>query len=180
MYPILRHHHPKKRKRLRQLVNQFSEFNENVEDELLSNLHNQKDSDVKTMRTKLLPRDGGDGDGGELSYKSKSLHKFRWLIISIFLSLLFVFQFECTNGFVIISDQDTPEGWILFDAHVPKVQHDNPSKSLKAYQYRISHHKTQPWVHRLVKVDKDGLVQLKKSISNCHFSGIYPSTFLVY
>lgn len=115
--------------------------------------------------------------------------------------LVFLLCATVTSGFVIISDQDTPEGWILFDAHVPiqstsshaysphhhyyrnnqqQEQQQFPNNGFH-YQYRISHHKTQPWVHRIVKVDKDGLLQLKKSISNCQYTaGLYPSTFLVY
>ncbi|CAL8121926.1 unnamed protein product [Orchesella dallaii] len=143
---------------------------------------------------------------------SPSLNRNKVLMSFSVYSMCFAFLFLITiaNAFVIISDQDTPEGWILFDAHVPITtttttttssindreevyshhhkQHHNIQQrhygnipSGLYYQYRISHHKTQPWVHRIVKLDKDGLLQLKKSISNCQFTaGLYPSTFLVY
>lgn len=155
-----------------------------------------------------------DGDNGD-TYCRHLLHRKHCVVLPsisfMFLvcSVAFLFFAGVTSGFVIISDQDTPEGWILFDAHVPisstssfpgtlsikssedqhHHHHRSNNENIKQestpngfhYQYRISHHKTQPWVHRIVKVDKEGLLQLKKSISNCQFTaGLYPSTFLVY
>ncbi|ODM96856.1 Protocadherin-like wing polarity protein stan [Orchesella cincta] len=143
------------------------------------------------------------------SSNSPSLNRNKVLMSFSVYSVCFVLLFllSTATSFVIISDQDTPEGWILFDAHVPITTTTTSSRNYRDevyshhnqqhhniqqrhygnipsgfhYQYRISHHKTQPWIHRIVKLDKDGLLQLKKSISNCQFTaGLYPSTFLVY
>lgn len=161
MYFHQHHHHPKKKRQRLKC---------SLDDNKMNNSSNSNENDNSLT----------------MKYRRKVLQP-SWRTFLLFSCVTFLLV-SVTSGFVIISDQDTPEGWILFDAHVPikpisseYYYRNNQRNNGLHYQYRISHHKTQPWVHRIVKVDKDGLLQLKKSISNCQFTaGHYPSTFLVY
>jgi len=83
---------------------------------------------------------------------------------------------------LIISQSAAEEGYILFDA---KINQDGGDTELirtnSNHSYRVSHHKTQPWVHRLVHFDKGGKLRLKRSLDSCFHESTYSmNSFLVY
>lgn len=124
-----------------------------------------------------------------LPVRLKCPRRLNSLVILSLLTLLTLGQ-----TFVIVTDHSRPEGWVLFDARINggskgvQVQ-QAPEESERGneqefYTYRISHHKTQPWIHRLVHLDKNGRLHWKKSVQErlnpCNNNPIYPSSFLVY
>ncbi|XP_068147300.1 protocadherin-like wing polarity protein stan isoform X2 [Drosophila tropicalis] len=76
-----------------------------------------------------------------------------------------------TNAYLIIVNEETPPGTIIFNASVYKLGSER--------HYKINAHKSANFVHHLVAVShKDGQIQLKKSLK-C--DGIYyPNLFTFY
>ncbi|XP_035705378.1 protocadherin-like wing polarity protein stan isoform X3 [Folsomia candida] len=100
---------------------------------------------------------------------------------------LIVISLKSGEGFVVVADQNRVEGWILFDSQIqlPPPPPDAGGSSYNTtqwhYQYRISYHKTQPWVHRLLRLDSDGQLMFRRNYAHkCQLSHIFPSTFIVY
>lgn len=99
--------------------------------------------------------------------------------------LFLVIWIRLSDGFIVIIGQNgASKGCVLFDA---KVRGDErsvgevPIKNHSSHSYRVSHHKTQPWIHRVVHFDKEGKLRLKRSLDSCHDQAPYPqNTFLVY
>ena len=91
------------------------------------------------------------------------------------------------TSFVVVTDQsNAEEGRIIFDGEIKiraeEIINDlNPLTKPSIYSYRVSHHKTQPWVHRLVHFDSEGKLRLKRSLNACYNHQTLPSnSFLVY
>lgn len=111
-----------------------------------------------------------------------------WRKSAIFFGILIFWTFGVKpgQGFVVIADQNRIDGWILFDSQIrlpPPPGLDYGSNTTQwSYQYRVSHHKTQAWVHRFIHLDSDGQLQFRRHYyaHKCQLSQILPSSFIVY
>ena len=125
--------------------------------------------------------------------------------LSVLLLLLVSFCsiHPCSSFVVIVSSDEDPT---LFDAKIAFNHHlhnnhrsdsrnDDYGDQATNYQYRVSHHKTQPWIHRLVHFDAnhEGKLRFRRHYSHSQqcqetstgagggsVAPALPSTFLVY
>lgn len=97
----------------------------------------------------------------------KSNNFYRWLIKI----LVFVQFVEHICAYLVIVNESTPPGRVIFNASVYKLGSER--------HYKINAHKSAPFVHRLLHVDdKTGQIILKKSLS-C--DGVYyPNLFTFF